>query len=132
MVTATEVNVEQGAGPPSYFQKNKWLLLLFPLSAVAIGVIVGVLLSWKEEPEATDAPTTAAPTLSESEYLRQLLWPISGDTLYDEESQSPQYKAWHWSAEEDELDLDIRATNEVVLLERYIMAVLYYSTGGPD
>jgi hypothetical protein len=43
-----------------------------------------------------------------------------------------QYRALDWLAYEDPADFVIRDTNTLELISRYILAVVYYGTGGPE
>ena len=131
MVDATEVL------PHEESRRNPFLIIIFLVAVLAI--VLGLTFGLRENTPATaplessNLPTmspTPSPTLTEVGFLRELLQPISGTALDD--ATSPQGQALNWLAFEDQANLDFRATNTFVLIERYVMAVLYYSTGGPE
>jgi hypothetical protein len=45
-----------------------------------------------------------------------------------QEDSSPQFRALRWLANEDTAVLDLDSTPTVILVERYVLAVLYFST----
>jgi hypothetical protein len=96
----------------------RWMAVVFLV--IAIGVA--------PSPAPTPAPTSG-------ERLRELvefLAPISERELLEDPS-TPQSKAVRWLANTDQADLDIDTMdNKVVLQERYLMALLYYSFESRD
>jgi hypothetical protein len=118
---------------------KKCLIIGVAVVVLVVGTIVGIILGTRKSVvvENIPIPTTislqptrspsASPTLSELEYLIQLLSPISGrDALLDESSS--QNRALHWLGFED--PNDHRSTNPSVLEDRYILALLYFCTQG--
>ena len=81
----------------------------------------------------SDSPTTLEPTEDPSldpgkrpERIFTLLGDVSDVSLLKEVS-SAQGTAAHWLIEEDELQLD---SDDPSLIQRYVAALFYYSTGG--
>jgi hypothetical protein len=99
-----------------------------------IVVVVSLSLnggSGNSDGPSTESPT-AAPTLSEKEELRQFLHTVSGPELLLQES-TPQRQAYLWVLEQQQAQADEEdhlSPNQ--LLERYILAVLYWAMGGPN
>lgn len=120
-VKATEVTVTNENETSSFFQQWKLTILsvVGVLALVATGL--GIALSRSDGDGAG---------LSDTEFLHELLLPVSGEALLEE--GSPQSKALEWLLYKDPMDLPIQSTNSSTLLERYVMVVLYYSTGGPE
>ena len=91
-----------------------WLLML------VVGVILGTTL--RGDKELTGYP-----------FLLELLSSTTVSSLDDLLNETtPQYKALNWLAYQDtipNLPLD-GSVNEIFLIERYVLAVLYYATGG--
>ena len=84
---------------------------------------------------ATAAPTnrTLAPTLSDGEYLRQVIYPLSGknDSIWNDES-SAQFQALQWLEQNDTLQLhQNRTVPTSQIVDRYVMTLLYFHNGGP-
>jgi hypothetical protein len=82
-------------------------------------------------PEVTSSPSPAPTFLTDYEFLQKVLGPISGDEVWMDET-SPQSQALNWLAFEDPAMLPIKDTKASTLIERYALAVLYFSTGGPQ
>jgi len=77
------------------------------------------------EPTQTGVPSTAEVVFVDAyTHLRQ----ISGDLLDD--PASPQHKAFQWLANEDPANLDLNSIPEQTLEQRYVAALLYFSTEG--
>lgn len=65
------------------------------------------------------------------EFFNELVWPISGNAL--DLPDSPQSQAFQWLILEDDCVLfAINSTDSVFLKERYVLAVLYFATNGPQ
>jgi hypothetical protein len=125
-------------GPPSS-QCNKFILpMIILLVLAAIGSTIGILASQnKEELTPTIAPTFAPTFVSDLELARTIFTPLSGnETLWDESSS--QYKALWWIVHEDPAQMmtlmmqDETQSLSNMIVERYVMAVLYFSTDGPN
>jgi hypothetical protein len=112
--------------------------ILMILIAVAIVVPLALLVGGDDEdapvvPTAAPsaAPTwapTLAPTSSRFDSFLDMLYPISGEEVFNDRS-SPQYRAALWAATEDpvepQLSLDDRR-----ILQRYYLATFYFATNG--
>ena len=68
-------------------------------------------------------------TMSDRDFLLDLVAPISGSNVF-ENSTTPQSVAVEWLLNEDPMQLPIQSMDPIKLTERYILVVLYYSTGG--
>jgi hypothetical protein len=84
-----------------------------------------------QSPAPTKAPSTAAPTACTSRecQLREILLQnevANANTLQDE--SSPQFLALRGLANEDNALLDLDSTPTVIIVERYVLAVLYFAT----
>lgn len=53
---------------------------------------------------------------------------ISGELLYD--PQTPQYEAYQWLLNDDPAGLDLDVIPQTTLEQRYVSALLYFSTEG--
>ncbi len=109
---------------------------------LVVGVILGVTIPLttnndKDSPSndsvVTPAPTqapTAAPTACTSlDCLAEILLQnevSDAEALRDD--SSPQFLALRWLANNDTMVLDLDSTPTVILVERYILAVLYFAT----
>jgi hypothetical protein len=131
-------------GSSSTHKNRKWmilsciLLLLIIVGAVVVGVVVATTgtsgekaAEFREIPSGGDNdPTTpSAPLL---DYLKSQS-PDGGVALSN--LASPQHKAFVWllgETPENEQGEPIRPEQFEILLSRYAMATLYYSTGGED
>jgi hypothetical protein len=101
------------------------------LCCLCIGVILAIAIPLTlKSPDLTYAPTSAPTPQSEYEFLEDIFLPISGDVLFNE--TTPQYQALNWLAFDDPAMLPLKQTNTSILIGRYVLAVVYYSTGGPD
>jgi hypothetical protein len=81
----------------------------------------------------TESPSTPS-SLTMYDTLVVLLHRVSGDAIQDE--SSPQHRALNWLAYEDYSDV-VKALVEneggtAILIERYIIVLLYFSTNGPS
>jgi hypothetical protein len=101
------------------------------LCCLCIGVIFAIVLPLTLQPAESSLPPTSAPTpQSDYEFLEDMFLPISGDVLFNE--TTPQFQALEWLAFEDPAMLPLKQTSTSILIGRYVLAVLYYSTGGPE
>jgi hypothetical protein len=109
------------------------------LVVIVLVTILSIVLSLTIRGNATTLPNVTAsspspaPTtrLTDYEFLEKVLGPISGDNVWMDET-SPQSQALNWLAFEDPAMLPIKDTDASTLIERYALAVLYFSTGGPQ
>ena len=86
---------------------------------------MGLVLGLREGGEKKTSNT------SDDEYLLNLLAPTITDaaTIFDV-VDSPQSMAFHWILNEDPASSAIQDTPPTVLVERYSLVVLYFSTEG--
>jgi Leucine-rich repeat (LRR) protein len=117
---------------------KKYLILAFicmVLIAVAIVVPV-VLVVGKVEPAAPSAAPSMAPSLAPSSAPTSVrltdtidsLKSISNEDAFND-VMSPQYQAAQWVSDEDPLALPI---GDAQFVQRYILAVFYFSTNGDE
>ena len=89
----------------------------------------------------TDAPTSTAPSSAPTSTIqptssdrltavKDILYEISGDLLDDETTF--QYQALSWLVFEDFRQVPVHPNTRMELIQRYIMALLYLSTDGPN
>jgi hypothetical protein len=121
-------------GPPGA-RRNSTLMITFGimLVLVAVGSAIGIVASKdKKEPPPTIAPTA----VSELDLARDIFAPLSGnETLWDE--SSPQYKALWWLVHEDPAKMMTKMQDETessssMIVERYVLALLYFATDGAN
>jgi Leucine-rich repeat (LRR) protein len=110
---------------------------------IASGTIIGTKKNLRPKPLET--MVTASPTASISiwDFARDIFAPLSGEEALMDES-SPQYKALSWIVHEDPTSMMMTmmvgngtqssssSSMSMMILERYIMALLYFSTDGPN
>jgi hypothetical protein len=89
------------------------------ITAVAVTLLV-VFLSPNREEEP----------LSNYDSLKNLLIPLSGDALLNETTL--QHEAFQWLAFDDPAKLNATSTDPQVLIDRYVLALLFLVTDGPD
>ena len=121
------------------------------IATVIVVVIVVVLLPRRQRSEE---PTTASdPPTSTTTYTTVNIWETgtqlfeklaAGDSTVFDDIESPQYQALQWLLYEDtkfnNTDfhnsssslIDLMDKSERLIMERYIMAVFYFSTGGEE
>jgi hypothetical protein len=102
---------------------------------MAIGVGAGIAFATKSSPGPTPTPApslapTPAPTSGERFHKFVDFLAVISERELLEDPSTAQSKAVRWLANIDQGDLDINTMmdDEVVLQERYLMAVLYYSS----
>jgi hypothetical protein len=89
------------------------------------------------EPPLPPTPAPVGPNITDAEAdmrfaeLVGLLTPISGVDVFQDMS-SPQYAAANWMAEEDPLVLNFSAISLDVIVQRYLLTLVYYSTNGSN
>jgi hypothetical protein len=142
--------VKVGSSLPWWRKKRTHCIALgvFAISVIAIGLGLGVGLSSSKSPsdassgispDATDTPAiepTSAPGTNTPqseppgptvepgnvEQFRELLYPLSGESLNDR--TSPQFQAFSWAVS----DTTVRSPEDIEA--RYLAATVYYSLGG--
>jgi hypothetical protein len=108
--------------------------LLVLVLAIVLSIVLPLTIGGDTAPilpEVTSSPSPAPTFLTDYEFLQKVLGPISGDEVWMDET-SPQSQALNWLAFEDPAMLPIKDTKASTLIERYALAVLYFSTGGPQ
>jgi hypothetical protein len=146
-VTGTAIIENSGAGKDdqnaasSQFGRKEsrfWIVASFALLLV-VGVILGVTISLttnndKDSPsiDLTVTPTQSpAPTTCTSslDCLAEILLQneVSDAEAFQDDS-SPQSLALRWLANNDPAALDLDSKPAVIIVERYILAVLYFAT----
>jgi hypothetical protein len=108
--------------------RRRWWLRVLPallLISAAIAAVL-VLVVFKDDPESPQ---------SYNEYREDLLLALKGEDedsyLASLPSDSPHGQALQWMRTED-TGSSVLVTPPNQLLERYIMALFYFSTGGPE
>jgi Leucine-rich repeat (LRR) protein len=105
-------------------------LVLVLSVALVVGLGLGVGLSNGNDGEV-EVPTPS-PTLTPYWSLRELASPYSSDVDLDKKT-SAQARAIEWLLNDDSASLLTKDdVPDWTVLERYVMAVLYYSTNGPN
>ena len=152
-VIATDVQAEQkkdgnGVGNDDAMSKqnHKLLFIIFGLGVLClVAAFAAIMPSYMPTTELTVPPNTTAttpPTITDLEYLLEIVSSLSSAESLEDPS-SPQSMALNWMAFEDDPrilsqirnttdDENARSHEILLLLERYALVVLYYSTGGHD
>ena len=140
-VDALEVTIaSDGSGRST--GKAKLIQRAIILGLVCLVVtVVGVTLGFDRRRHATEGnmiPTSPTPAPTQQvtimyDYLYELILPISGEEALRDES-SHRYKALDWLASHDPLMMQDQTSNRdpSLMIERYIVALIYFTTGGPD
>jgi hypothetical protein len=103
---------------------------------LVVGVILGVTIPFtnnKDSPSPTQSPVpTAAPTACTSmDCLAEILLQNEGaDAEALQDDSSPQFQALRWLANDDTAVLDLDSTSRAILVERFVLAMLYFATRG--
>ena len=115
----------------TYFTKPRrsWcLIVLAVVSILLVGAVIAVSVvvfgNKSKNSTADDSPTR-------EQELDRIIYSISDpDTLGDE--RTPQYKARQWMLNEDSIFADKTVSfSDEKMIQRYVLAVFYYSTNGP-
>jgi hypothetical protein len=135
---------------PAPFSRKEIIFLIGAAFALllVVGVILGVAILLTannnkdspsidsavtpiQSPAPTKAPSAAPLECTSMDCLAEILLQnevADVDALQDE--SSPQFRALRWLANEDTAVLDLDSTPPVFLVERYVLAVLYFATSG--
>jgi hypothetical protein len=152
-VTATVIAEHSGAGDDdqnaasSPFGRKERRCAALALLLV-VGVIVGLVIplttnnnrdsssidsavtsSHSTTPTKAPTPTSAPTACTSMDCLTEILLQnevADAEALQDE--SSPQFLALRWLATEDTAVLDLDSTSPVILVDRYILALLYFAT----
>ena len=118
------------------FQKKCILIAVVIVLLIGAGATAAALLITKEETtqDTTSEAPSASPTSSSlptnKRYLEEILLSNgTSDGKVLDDTSSPQYKAMFWLSEEDALRVTPDSSN---FLQRFALAVLYYSTNGDE
>jgi hypothetical protein len=128
-------NVE-GADNQKFKGRTMYLrLAVFCLVIIAIAVAVPLALRKGDDPTTMSAPENPSPAtlapinLESFEEFRTVLGLWGDQALSD--PTSDQYQALKWLSTEDPAMLSPNDTSRKILIERYTVALLYFSTNGP-
>ena len=94
------------------------------VAAIVITAAIVSLLAVFLQSEGEEEP------LNNYDTLVNLLLPVSGESLLN--ATTSQYQVLQWLASEDPAELDARTTDPQVVIDRYVLALLYIMTGGPS
>jgi hypothetical protein len=154
-VTGTVIDVENigggdhdqnAASSPSGRKERRFLIgTAFALLLVS-GVILGVTIPLTtnndkdspsidsavtptQSPAPTKAPTAAPTACASLDCLAELLLQNEvADAEALQDKSSPQFLALRWLANNDPVVLELDSTSTVILVERYVLSVLYFAT----
>ena len=103
---------------------------------VGIVIVVGSLSRLNPLMEEKELPGTDMnshePTELEQLQNQLIEWNISTDRTALLDRTSAQYQAMDWLAYHDPAQLNLHETERSILLDRYVLAVFYFSTNGPN
>jgi hypothetical protein len=114
----------------------RWCLLLIAVVVlISIGV-TGVILLAVAGPVSNDTNLSSggfdeSTAASRFETLLHILEPVSG-LQFLRDPAFPQYKALEWLVNKDAAQHVLSHTSGLVLLQRYVIALLYFTTKGPE
>jgi hypothetical protein len=116
--------------------RNCFFLVVAVLLLIIVGVILGVFLGLSTPTKAptptvtpTQSPTAVPCTSLECLRLAEILLQNEvSDAEALQDDSSPQFLALRWLANNDTTVLDLDNTPTVNLVERYVLAVLYFAT----
>jgi hypothetical protein len=147
-VDATQVvnmssNEEENARSDSR-RKSTAVALVVASALIVLTIVSGTIIGTKTlQRKPLPAIVTASPSTSVSvwEAAKGILTPLSGEEALMDES-SPQYKTLHWMVHDDPTNMMMMMVGNanqssspstlMMILERYIMALLYFSTDGSN
>jgi hypothetical protein len=125
--------------------RNCFFLVVAVLLLIIVGVILGVILGVTipteaptvtptvtpiQSPAPTKAPTAAPTACLDCRLTEILLQKEVSDAEALQDESSPQFQALRWLANNDTAVLDLDSTPPVILVERYVLAMLYFATSG--
>ena len=137
IIVGTEVNNDDASSTSCRLKKRTLMLLLLIIGG-AVGGVVYWIVGGKDDTvrntASADVPvvTTAAPTVGDPlvEELRSLNATSDKDLGLFSDRTFPQRKALDWMKSDSIIMESDRSTQD--LLQRYALAILYYSTNGPN
>jgi hypothetical protein len=136
------------ASSPSGRKVRRFLMGAAVALLLVVGVIIGVTIPLTtnnskdspyiesavtptQSPAPTKAPTAAPTACTSLDCLAEILLQnevADAEALQDD--SSPQFQALRWLANNDTAVLDLDRTSPAILVERYVLAVFYFTTSG--
>jgi hypothetical protein len=129
MFLPAAVEFDPDAKPP-LLKNRRFRLYIISATLIFVVVIIVLILGLVVFGGGSNASSSNAPTVSpltktfDAEYTQQFA-AILGRDVADFPFDSPQYRAMEWILEEDAMKL---GSNDTSLLQRYLLAVFYFST----
>lgn len=138
MVTMVSMGKGDGSRPIKASQSKRsrrfYLIWGTVLLVVIAGIVaVSVVLSTRQAPQSssTTEDDSDANLSQREKALMEIFTTVSSEGLH--EIDSPQYKAREYIMRSDTLKLTPSETvSDSRIIQRYVLAVFYYSTNGPD
>ncbi len=133
--TVEEIKAMSGRGDNGWGVIH-YFAIFVGLVALTVVIVVPTLLTQERESGGTDPPVTA-PTIPPMERKQNIIQYLSdagvSTTTQLTTSGTPQSKAVDWMTVEDELYMLVPQTSKKYtrFIERYVLAVVYFSTNGP-
>jgi hypothetical protein len=142
---------DQNAASSPFGRKEKiWIALaLLLVVGVILGVAIAIPLTTNNDKDSSSIDSAVTPTQSptltkastppaappactsmDCRLAKILLQNGVMDAEALQDDSSPQFRALRWLATEDTALLDLDSTSTVILVERYVLAVLYFATNG--
>ncbi|KAL3906973.1 MAG: hypothetical protein SGILL_009061, partial [Bacillariaceae sp.] len=135
-VASHEMEMPDHVDPPKRHRAAMHICCWVLIIAMVLGVgATGIYFLVKRDDDMSIEPSTDktipwSPSYSmRQEQFRAVLGSLSGFNELNDFS-TPQYQALHWMANEDELGLDPATSEYAVIIERYVAALVYFSTNG--
>jgi Leucine-rich repeat (LRR) protein len=117
-------------------RRKRQLAIMAMVAAAVVAIIVG--LSVGLTVNRPSLPTTPAPTQAPTSQLDQLFRPTLPSYTLDslQNTSSPQYRAYEWVTEVDQVPWEEAPADEELRLarmrQRFALAALFFATGGGD
>ena len=134
---AEEIHEEEFQKGFDGFLRRNALKICLCVVVLVIGSILGTIFgirASKEEKELDSAEeivfTTESQRFRDAANVLLLQNVTEREVLLNASLTTPQYSALKWLADDDEAVIDL--SNEVTLIQRYSLALLYFSSGGGD
>ena len=134
-------SVAKESASGSRLLKSIALIFCVAVLAVLVAVILGMVGRGDDSllnDEKNSEQPSVSPTMSDFQLAVELFAPISGASALIDES-TPQFRALSWIVFDDPSRLFTRnaisgmtESYSTLLVERYIIALVYFATGGPD
>lgn len=133
---AEEIHEEEVQKGFDGFLRRNALKICLCVVVLVIGSILGTIFGIRASKEEKELDAEAMVLKAGSQRFRDaakrlLLQNVTErEVLLNASLTTPQYSALKWLADDDEAVIDL--SNEVTLIQRYSLAVLYFSSGGGD